>query len=281
MNMIMRSTAAVAFLDSGATAAETMGPSGHPDAELITIASAAINLSRLCDEANAVADNLREPFYERRPERPTELKARPTDGGITHISYERDHRTEAEHSNKCWCRVDDREALSSARQMKWEFIGSDEDWGNLKTNQGNDPDNQWLKDEKGNLQPPKNEQHLWEWRFAPHLQQRADEILKAHDRHTADINALRAELGLDVAEAHANHLFAQLRILEWKIEKLSAKTIDGLRAKAEVVAHVCWGGEILRGYDTTDRRIMASIMSDLTGLPDDRPYDPETEGEAA
>src|ERR1700733_11521200 len=101
MNMIMRSSAAVAFLDSGATAAETMGPSGHPDAELITIASAAINLSRLCDEANAVADNLRGPVFERRPERPTELKARPTDGGITHISYERDHRTEAEHCNKC------------------------------------------------------------------------------------------------------------------------------------------------------------------------------------
>jgi hypothetical protein len=41
-----------------------------------------------------------------------------------------------------------------------------------------------------------------------------------------------------------------------------------------VVVQTCWCGEILRDYDTTDLRIMGSIMSDLTAVPDDRPDDP-------
>jgi hypothetical protein len=90
-----------------------------------------------------------------------------------------------------------------------------------------------------------------------------------------------AKDGLDVAEGQADELFDQLRKIERKIEKMRAVTLDGFRAKAEVIAHVCWGGKIDRDHDTTDLRIMASLLSDLTGLPDEeRPTESEDDAEA-
>ena len=130
---------------------------------------------------------------------------------------------------------------------------------------------------KASTSPPEPERHFWERQPDPAHQTRADEILLAHDRYTGDTNRLRAELGLDVAEVQENELFDQLVRLERKIEKMRAVTIDGIRAKANVVGHVCWSGTIIRRQQSTDRRILASIMADLTGLPDDHPYDPESD----
>ena len=71
-----------------------------------------------------------------------------------------------------------------------------------------------------------------------------------------------------MAEARVQALCEQLRYLESLIEKMPAVTIEGIRAKAEVVGRNCWGGTIFRNHGTTDQRI-ASIVADLTGLPDD------------
>jgi hypothetical protein len=277
MNMMLKSTTAIALLGAGNIEAGAIPPADHPDAELISLASAAIDLNRRSDEACAKADGLLEVLYDRQPERPAELRARPTDGDIKHIGFERDERSDPEHRNKCWISVDDVEALRTTQQTKgqasWEFIGSDADWDELERIRGGEE--RWEQDGDGGYQPPAQQRHLWEKQFHPGKQARADEILRAYDRHDAEVERVRVELGLDVAETRENELYDQLVRLERKIEKMRAVTIDGIRAKANVVGHVCWSGKIIRREQTTDRRILASIMSDLTGLPDDRLYDPE------
>ncbi len=236
----------------------------HPDAKLIALAGEVIELGRQCQEADKTADQLLELFYDQQPERPLELKAKPTDGGIKHIGFERDRRSDPEHRNKCWVAIDDVEALRTTQQAgaqtQWEFVGSDVDWG--------EHNDRWEPDSEGGYQPPQDQRHLWEKRFNPAHHARADEILRAHDRYAADIECLRSEIGLNVAEARVQALCEQLRYLESLIEKMPAVTIEGIRAKAEVVGRNCWGGTIFRNHGTTDQRI-ASIVADLTGLPDD------------
>ena len=107
------------------------------------------------------------------------------------------------------------------------------------------------------------------------LQARADEILRAHERHTAEIERLKAELGMDIAEARVKELVEQFSQIGRQIENTQAVTIDGIRAKAEVIGRACWSGTIPRDNDGTDQRLLASIVADLTGLPDEQPYDPD------
>ncbi|MGC1356604.1 MAG: hypothetical protein WA851_12550 [Xanthobacteraceae bacterium] len=206
----------------------------HPAANLIALAGEAIEVGRQYHEADKRADQLLELFYDRQPERPLELKARPTDGGIKHIGFQRDRRSVPEHRNKCWVAIDDVEALRTAQQtrgqVRWEFVGSDVEWG-----EHTDRNDRWEPDGEGGYQPPRNQRHLWEKRFDPAHHARADEILHAHDRYAADIERLRSEIGLDVAEARAEELREQLRYLESLIEKMPAVTIGGLPAKAEVI----------------------------------------------
>jgi hypothetical protein len=239
----------------------------HPDAKLIALAGEAIELGRRYQEADERADQLLDLFYDRKPERPLELKAMPTDGGIKHIAFERDRRSDPEHRNKCWVAIDDVEALRTTQQdraqTRWEFVGSDVDWG--------EHNDRWEPDGEGGYQPPRDRRHLWEKRFDPAHHARADEILRAHDWYAADIECLRSEIGLDVAEARAEELREKLRYLESLIEKMPSVTIEGIWAKAEVVGRNCWGGTIFRNQETTDQRIIASILADLTGLPDDCP----------
>jgi hypothetical protein len=255
-----------------------------PDAQLVALAREAIDLNRRYEKATEATDELLDLFDDRAPERPAELKARPTDGGIKHIGFERDKRSDPEHTNRCWIKIDDLEALrttqQTAGQASWEFIGSEEDWEKLDRSEMGGRDRWEEEDDVGGYQPPAQQRHLWEKKFHPGHQARADEILSAHDRHAAELERLRAEIGLDVAEAHADGLFEQFRRVERQIEKTAAVTIEGIRAKAEVVGRVCWSGMILRGHQTTDRRIIASIMADLTGLPDDRPHNCDPDDEA-
>jgi hypothetical protein len=77
----------------------------HPDAKLIALAGEAIELGRQYQEADERADQLLELFYDRKPERPLELKARPTDGGIKHIGFERDRRSDPEHETSAGSRL--------------------------------------------------------------------------------------------------------------------------------------------------------------------------------
>jgi hypothetical protein len=70
------------------------------------------------------------------------------------------------------------------------------------------------------------------------------EILVVHDRHQTLRAEVNAKLGVDAAEARADAEFARLRDLEDKLVAMPAFTPVGMRAKAMVVARVCWGSEV-------------------------------------
>lgn len=262
--------AGASLASSAALAAPTAATGA--DAELVRLAQTAIEVDRQFVEACEIEDKLRDVFYKRRPERPDELTARPADGQLRYIRFVPDACSNRKHRNgSSWCviEIDDAEALRAARQTEWQFIGSDNDRSVPSSG------DRWEKDSDGGYEPPAAQRHMWEKRASPDLQARADEILRAHERHTAEIERLKAELGMDIAEARVKELVEQFSQIGRQIENTQAVTIDGIRAKAEVIGRACWSGTIPRDNDGTDQRLLASIVADLTGLPDEQPYDPD------
>src|SRR5215208_6109187 len=67
------------------------------------------------------------------------------------------------------------------------------------------------------------------------MQKRFDEIVSAHDRHRAECAALKAEIGLDRAQDHANVLHDRGHELFGQIIATRAVTAEGVRAKAKAL----------------------------------------------
>ncbi len=98
-------------------------------------------------------------------------------------------------------------------------------------------------------------------------QKRLDEIVLAYDKWRAEQKVISSERGLDVAELRANQLDSEMTGYINIIERTQAKTIEGLRAKAKVLA--CSGGmtEVVADWDCMHVGLARSLIGDLTGLP--------------
>jgi hypothetical protein len=86
---------------------------------------------------------------------------------------------------------------------------------------------------------------------------------------------------LVAAYAVADSLHRNFRGLTDKVEKMSAVTVEGLRAKARLLVQACWGPEGGLDRETTDHRLILSIVRDLTGRPDEERLEPAAKISAA
>jgi hypothetical protein len=281
---ILAGTASVSTLALPAVAVPIVA---KPADAVIVLAKEIITLDQQYDEAQAICDELEDQFYGKAMARPSQLIARSDDGRIPHIEFRliQPPRT-PEHGLNTWCHVRDEGALHTFAQEEaeesWEFIGSDAEWNGIEARmqemyRASGGNFEW-KDvgPDGQKIPPLAEQHLWKKTRDLELQERAREILKATEDHRAELHQFSQEIGLPEANAKAVELLDQVRRCQIKLENMKAPTMEGVRAKAEVVARVCWCGLVKRSNGAaTDSRILASIVSDLTGLPDDCPYNPD------
>jgi hypothetical protein len=233
----------------------------HPDAELLGLAREALALCARYDDANAKHDAIHSKYHLRRPERPIALRWHPSDPvGFEIEKLENGRR-------RLWCDGSDIIAHRDKPVMLREWLGTGEQWNAL-------PDAAHAETAGGGCSKkvPEALKHLLLESPIERGQQRLDEIVAAFDRHETHLKAFRDEMGLDTAEAYADELFNQLRDIEDRIETTRATTLDGLRAKAKVIAHVCQIGKIDPSFDY-HAGLMASIISDLTGLPDEAPVE--------
>lgn len=246
----MNSVVSVASIAS-ATALAAPASGENADADLIALCQRALDKSRQQEEAAAVADDLLEKFYTREPDPPRCLNWHPMDP-VTYSTYRLQDGREIFVCNRA-----DIERKRGEQFMCSEWLGTEEQYRDLPRN---------LK--TGEEIIPEQMRHLlreWPDEFR---QKRFAQIVAAHDEYQSRRKAIRDELGLDAADARSDELSDQLTAMTDTIERTPAVTMDGLRAKAAVIAHTCWCGSIPRDQTITADRLMASIISDLTGLPD-------------
>lgn len=265
-SILMSTAVSVASLASSTAIAEPVLVGDHPDADLIALAKEAIALDQKYEEATARVDELDVAYFERASNRPPELYAKPDDGRIPHIGFEHDNSLDDRKLN-CWCVVQDADALRvfiTEGGKSREFIGTDQQWEEFKALATARLAE--LGSEKM-VSPPEYD-HLWAIVDEPELRRRAEEILRAYEHHAAECERFEIELGIEAANNKANILITAVRALCERIEKTKAMTLEGIRAKAFVLAHISWGGTISWDQSSAGDRLVASMVSDLTGLPD-------------
>jgi hypothetical protein len=101
----------------------------------------------------------------------------------------------------------------------------------------------------------------------PKLKHAAGEIIAAWDEHRAACQAVKASFGFDDAE-QAFYQLARARVaIGDRIVALRATTIDGLRVRAMIVAHM-FSEDNLEPEDeqSTDEKMMWAIVRDLVRI---------------
>jgi hypothetical protein len=95
-------------------------------------------------------------------------------------------------------------------------------------------------------------------------QRRIDEILAAYDAYEVEVTAIKAELGLDVAEDRAREIGDHLWDMTRELFERPALTIEGMRAKARIVRLHGWAED---NPDDTSEQAVLSLVNDLIGVP--------------
>jgi len=253
MNMMLKSTTAVALVGYSAAPADAVS-TNHPDAELIAMARQAISIGRQADEIGNRVGDLAQDYHARKPTRPDALRWHPTDP----VGYEMEQT--APGRGHCWCNSEQIEERRNTPCTREEFVGIQEDWETLPFDA-----------------PPSPEQRERFYAQVPNErdQKRFDQILAAHDAYNAELDALRHEIGLDVAEVRFDQLSEQSLDLEREVIGRQAKTLNGLRAKAEMLIYN-WGDNLPSGPDDgLVENVMASIVTDLCNFTGVRAVAPD------
>lgn len=217
----------------------------YHNSELKLLTTKLIEITDLFDSANSEADQIFGVYVQQRPRKPSVLRWRPQDGGICGYMDE-----VIDGKRVLFCAPGHIKQLRDNPIMRQEFIGTQKEWDALPIDKP----------------CPEDMKHLFEMRPAGGSdQKRADELVAAFDAYEAKDAAIRAELGLDEANARTNELHEQGEELVEKIIALPARDIAGLQAKAQAIHAWCFAGEAVDpdDYDTTDSQMMAGMLRDI------------------
>lgn len=247
--------AAAASVAAGASAATAASPTD--DAELVRLAE---EIGRLREkEIAASAECLRthDLFREMGPEKPRALLWRLYDP----VGYaDRNPIVLPNGSRLLWCDDAQIRKLKTRKEpfLNWEFIGTEEQWINDLGLPPNDP------------VIPIQGRHAHLFRSWPDKKktQRAEELVQAFDQWEAAQEAALVASGYNAAEEAADAIGNRMNELFEQMLELTPATLEGYRAMATAVIDNCWGGDIPVAR-TGDRRMIARMLSSLTGLPID------------
>lgn len=216
---------------------------------------------RACDACEAAWD----AYLEQKPQRPSELAWRPGDPvnyDIDQVDITLEHPYQLQRRGRLWCSDADIEKLRGKPLMRWDFVGTDEEWER-------DESHRFDRDRR----PLPQCAHLWREIEDHERQPRADELVAALDRWQLELEELRRKLRVDELDERSEQLHAELRAMWKKMLELRATTLEGVQAKARVLYRSIWNGDPrdqLGGGDCTDARLIFGLIADLTGEPVER-----------
>jgi hypothetical protein len=220
------------------------------DLQLVSMAQEIADLQVQLDECNKACNRTFDEFVRLRPERPRSLLWQITDP----VGYGDRYRAE-DGRTYMWCNFADIRKLRGKVYRQWAFLGNTEQWKALGLEPGDD-----LKF------PVVGHEHLFESWPDPHADKRAAELLEALDRYDAAKDAAYTASGLKAAEAENERLCSQQGQIFLRMIEIQPTTIEGYRAQARALVINCWSGTI-EDSDTADKKMIARMMTNLTGLP--------------
>jgi hypothetical protein len=288
MNMMLRSTTAIALLGAGNIEAGATPLEVSPDGGALALSKQIVELHPAFVQAQKLADDLHDLYAARRRERPAALYPTRRDGMIPGVKFEHDdlwgkqdysaisamspERLSKEPPERrvynCWCDVIDVEALRAFVEapvpMEKEFIGTSEEWEVFCTES-----TRQLRSVPEWPESFEYDQRLWADVPDTEIHQRASEILRAWLTYTEGLDQYRT--GLCAANDRGDLLCEEIENLRDRLYKTKTSSLEGLRAKTAVFLQTRYCATF--DPDRPDELFLQSIVSDLTGLPNDRPYD--------
>ncbi|WP_298244834.1 hypothetical protein [uncultured Bradyrhizobium sp.] len=235
------------------------------DRRLVELAARVESVQPAYQRACEASEAAWEAYYEQMPERPSELAWRPDDPvtyDVEQVDLKVEHPYQAQRRGRLWCLDADIEKLRGKPLMRWDFVGTDEEWER-------DESHRFDKDRR----PLPQCAHLWREVQDHEGQARADELVAALDRWQLDLEELRRELRVDELDKRSEQLHEDLRAMWQKMLQLRASSLEGVQAKARVLYRSIWNGDPrdqLGGCGCTDARLIYGLIADLTGEPVER-----------
>jgi DNA-directed RNA polymerase subunit F len=289
MNMMLKSTTAIALLGAGNIEAAATPLEVSPDGEALALSKQILELNPAFVQAEKLADDLRDLYAARRRERPAALYPTRRDGMIPGVKFERDNlwgeqdysltsAMSPERLNKesperrvynCWCDVVDVEALrafvEAPAPIDKEFIGTSEEWEAFCTES-----TRQLRSVPEWPESFEYDPRLWADVPDTEIHQRASEILRAWQTYIEGFDQYGT--GLRAANDRVDLLCEEIENLRDQLYKTKTSSLEGLRAKTAVFLQTRYCATF--DPDSTDELFLQSIVSDLTEVPDDRPFEP-------
>ncbi|MBH5372964.1 hypothetical protein [Bradyrhizobium glycinis] len=236
------------------------------DRRLVDLAARIERVQPAYQKASEASEAAWDAYYAQVPQRPAELAWRPTDPvgyDIEEVDIKVEHPSETQRRRRrLWCLASDIEKLRGKPLMRWEFVGTDEEWQR--------GDGARFDDDR---RPLPECAHLWRGVRDVDGQLRADELVAALDGWQLELEQLRRVLRVDEFDERAEQVQEELNDMWKEILQLRASTLEGLQAKARVLYKSVWNGDPkdqLSGSDCTDTRLIYGLIADLTGEPVDK-----------
>jgi hypothetical protein len=154
-----------------------------------------------------------------------------------------------------WCNLDQVERLRG-RTSFIEFTGTPEQWEALGLPNWGD----------SGIKPVVGYEHLFLSAGDERRAKRARELLAALDECNAAEEAADFASGCRAAEEICDAMYARIDEIFEQMLDFTPSTLDGYRAMASAVVNCCWSGEISE-RSTSDHRMIAAMLSSLTGVP--------------
>jgi hypothetical protein len=238
------------MLPAAAAASAASAAPANPDAELIALAEAIVDLEAQCQAANAECERCYEIYLKIKPERPRALAWRLADP----VGYRIEPTGEGK--GRTWCDESDIEKLRGRTEFhNWIFTGTPEESEMLSL--PNWKDNQ--------VMPVVGYDHLFQSAGDEHRLKRAQELVAALDEYEAGTDAAEIASGSRAADEAFEAVHEKASDLCDRILELTPSTLAGYRAMATVIVDFCWSGDLRRG-DTADKQMIATILASLSGV---------------
>jgi hypothetical protein len=213
------------MVSAAAVAASSVAVAAHEanegDAELLALVKELSDWKPIYEQVSAAYQAVGDRLDALRPPRPSELRKRHMD--FLNLRHWR-HDISNDDARNCYFPDEIEKKLRGVQQVKWN-------WASDADTEGHKWEDIWDNEEAA---PVAAYKHLFKCEPDPKKQARADEILAAHDRYSAAVEAVKADIGYREAEKQLNEVyFERVLPLQERIADLEPQTLAGVRAKAQ------------------------------------------------
>jgi hypothetical protein len=246
---LLSSAAALTFATAAPSPSIASGaPKFSCDEEVLDVARQIFERLPKFRQARDARDAAEEAFTKRMPAEPDALLWRMGDPVCRSYDVMRDGR--------CYlvCDFDQIEQRKTKPRVLWEFVGTEEEHQTTKAEDF---------DELG--YPAPHVAHFWKAKVDKNAVRRQAELVAALDRYRSDCSAIRSELQVEELDEEFNTVFAEVGGMVEHLIALRAFSLEGLRAKAAVLAQHLVEIHLDSTLDGDAYDMVRSMVMDLGG----------------